>query len=106
MLSILRRALKRHRKDQELRQAERYLPDNIYTALDNFEKADWMSKLIGADVKTRYADLKRASADRCPRALARSSKRRKCSITTRSTISSSGTCSRNRRTASLQTFYF
>src|SRR5437016_2827185 len=56
-------------KIKNLRQAERYLPDNIYTALDNFEKADWMSKLIGADVKARYADLKRASADRCPRAL-------------------------------------
>ena len=56
-------------KIKNLRQAERYLPDNIYTALDNFEKADWISKLIGADVKARYADLKRASADRCPRAL-------------------------------------
>ena len=56
-------------KIKNLRQAERYLPDNIYTALDNFEKADWISKLVGADVKARYADLKRASADRCPRAL-------------------------------------
>jgi len=56
-------------KIKNLRQAERYLPDNIYTALDNFEKAEWISKLIGADVKARYADLKRASADRCPRAL-------------------------------------
>ncbi|HWZ96501.1 MAG TPA: glutamine synthetase family protein [Candidatus Dormibacteraeota bacterium] len=56
-------------KIKNLRQAERYLPDNIYTALDNFENADWASKLLGADVKARYADLKRASADRCPRAL-------------------------------------
>ncbi len=56
-------------KIKNLRQAERYLPDNIYTALENFEKAEWISKLIGADVKARYADLKRASADRCPRAL-------------------------------------
>jgi glutamine synthetase len=54
---------------KNLRQAERYLPDNIYTAIDNFEKSDWSTKLLGADVKTRYADLKRASADRCPRAL-------------------------------------
>ena len=52
-----------------LRQAERYLPDNIYTALENFEKTDWSSKLLGADVKARFADLKRASADRCSRAL-------------------------------------
>jgi glutamine synthetase len=56
-------------KIKNLRSAERYLPDNIYTALDNFEKADWSTKLFGADVKARYADLKRAAADRCPRAL-------------------------------------
>src|SRR5579864_116252 len=56
-------------KIKNLRQAERYLPDNIYTALENFEKAAWTTKLLGADVKARFADLKRASADRCPRAL-------------------------------------
>ena len=56
-------------KIKNLRQAERYLPDNIYTALENFEKAEWTTKLLGADVKGRYGDLKRASADRCPRAL-------------------------------------
>jgi glutamine synthetase len=54
---------------KNLRQAQRYLPDNIYTAIENFEKSDWSTKLLGADVKARYADLKRASADRCPRAL-------------------------------------
>jgi glutamine synthetase len=48
---------------------ERYLPDNIYTAIDDFRKADWTSKLLGEDVKARYADLKQASADRCPRLL-------------------------------------
>jgi glutamine synthetase len=56
-------------KIKNLRQAQRYLPDNIYTAIDNFEKADWTTKLFGADVKGRYAELKRASADRCPRQL-------------------------------------
>src|ERR1700757_2000536 len=56
-------------KIKNLRQAERYLLDNIYTALENFEKAEWMSKLLGADVKARFADLKRASADRCARNL-------------------------------------
>jgi len=54
---------------KNLRQAQRYLPDNIYTAIDNFEKADWTTKLFGADVKGRYAELKRASADRCPHQL-------------------------------------
>ena len=56
-------------KIKNLRQAQRYLPDNIYTAIDDFEKADWTTKLFGADVKGRYAELKRASADRCPRQL-------------------------------------
>jgi glutamine synthetase len=56
-------------KIKNLRQAERYLPDNIYTALDNFRKAEWTTKLLGADVKERYAELKQASADRCPRLL-------------------------------------
>jgi glutamine synthetase len=56
-------------KIKNLRQAERYLPDNVYTALEHFEKADWTTELLGADVKGRYADLKRAAADRCPRAL-------------------------------------
>jgi glutamine synthetase len=56
-------------KIKNLRQAERYLPDNIYTALDNFEKSSWMSEILGADVKKRFADLKQASADRCPRLL-------------------------------------
>jgi glutamine synthetase len=55
--------------DSNLRQAERYLPDNIYDALADFRKSEWTAKLLGADVKERYADLKQASADRCPRLL-------------------------------------
>jgi len=52
-----------------LRQAERYLSDNIYTAIENFRNAEWTSQLLGDDVKARYADLKQGSADRCPRLL-------------------------------------
>jgi len=52
-----------------LRQADRYLPDNIYTALDDFRSAEWTTALLGEDVKGRYADLKQASADRCARLL-------------------------------------
>jgi glutamine synthetase len=54
---------------KNLRSAERYLPDNIYDALNNFRNAEWATKLLGEDVKGRYADLKQASADRCPRLL-------------------------------------
>ncbi len=56
-------------KIKNLRQAQRYLPDNIYTALEDFKKSEWTTKLLGEDVKGRYADLKQASADRCSRLL-------------------------------------
>jgi glutamine synthetase len=70
MYSIFRTGLQGDiAKIKNLRQAERYLPDNIYTAIDNFLAADWTTNLLGADVKGRYADLKKASADRCPRLL-------------------------------------
>ncbi len=52
-----------------LRQAKRYLPDNIYDALDAFRNSKWTSVLLGDDVKERYAELKQVAADRCPRTL-------------------------------------
>ena len=56
-------------KIKNLRQADRYLPDNVYTALEDFRGASWTTTLLGEDVKGRYADLKQASADRCARLL-------------------------------------
>src|SRR6201984_2136269 len=56
-------------KIKNLRSAQRFLPDNIYTALENFENAEWTTTLFGKDVKGRYVDLKRTAADRCPRTL-------------------------------------
>ena len=70
MLSVFKTGLEgTTSKAANLRQAERYLPDNIYTAIENFRNATWATKLLGEDVKGRYADLKQASADRCPRLL-------------------------------------
>jgi glutamine synthetase len=70
MLSIFRTGLEgQTAKIKNLRQAERYLPDNVYTAMENFRNASWIDTLLGAGVKQRYADLKQASADRCPRLL-------------------------------------
>jgi glutamine synthetase len=70
MLSVFKTGLEGTIVDMEnLRQARRYLPDNIYDALDNFRNAEWTTTLLGADVKARYADLKQASADRCARLL-------------------------------------
>src|ERR1035437_5779285 len=56
-------------KVKNLRDAKRFLPDNVYTAIDDFRKSAWTTKLLGGDVKERYAGLKQASADRCPRLL-------------------------------------
>ena len=56
-------------KIDNLRSAKRYLPDNIYDAMDLFQNSEWSTALLGADVKGRYLDLKKASADRCARLL-------------------------------------
>src|SRR3954447_16518591 len=70
MYSIFKTGIDGHTaKIKNLRQAERYLPDNIYDAMENYRKSDWTTELLGEDVKGRYVDLKQASADRCPRAL-------------------------------------
>jgi len=52
----------------DAKQATRYLPDNIYDAIQLFESGAFAKKLFD-DVQSRFAELKRASADRCPRAL-------------------------------------
>jgi glutamine synthetase len=54
---------------ENLRQAQRYLPDNIYDALEAFRSSTWVETLFTDVVKSGYADLKQASADRCPRLL-------------------------------------
>jgi len=70
MLAVFKTGLEGTISDiKNLRQSDRYLPDNIYDAMANFRKSDWTTQLLGADVKGRYADLKQASADRCPRLL-------------------------------------
>jgi glutamine synthetase len=55
--------------DANLRQANVFLPDNIYDALAHFNGSAWVDRLLGEDVKGRYAELKQGSADRCPRLL-------------------------------------
>jgi len=57
-----------HRKDKNLRQAERYLPDNFITALDpNFERADGSTN-HRRGVKGALRRFRKPSADRAPRA--------------------------------------
>jgi glutamine synthetase len=70
MLSVFKTGLEGPIADTaNLRQANRFLPDNIYDAIANFQKSDWITTLLGEDVKNRYAELKLGSADRCPRLL-------------------------------------
>jgi len=45
------------------------LPDNIYDAIDDFQAGPFAQSLLGKEICERYATLKRASADRCPRLL-------------------------------------
>ena len=70
LLSVFKTGLEGEIADvQNLRDADRYLPDNIYDAIEHFKNASWTTQLLGEDVKKRYADLKQTSADRCPRLL-------------------------------------
>ena len=70
MLAVFKTGLEGAVADiSNLRQADRYLPDNIYDALAAFRTSKWTGALLGDDVKERYADLKQAAADRCARSL-------------------------------------
>ncbi len=70
MYTLFRTGLEGHiSPDPNLRKADRFLPDNIYDAIANFRAAEWTTTLFGEDIKERYAELKQASADRCPRLL-------------------------------------
>lgn len=51
------------------RQRTRFLPDNIYDAIRIFKGSKFMADLLGEHVHGKYAELKQASADRCPKAL-------------------------------------
>jgi glutamine synthetase len=55
--------------DPSARDGLSILPDNIYDAIQDFCQSGHTSAMLGAEVRDRYADLKQASADRCPRLL-------------------------------------
>ncbi|MBP9717929.1 glutamine synthetase [Candidatus Gracilibacteria bacterium] len=50
------------------------LPGEIYTAMDNFDRSDFMRDIMGADNHSKYLALKRMAADRSPRLLGKSVK--------------------------------
>jgi glutamine synthetase len=48
---------------------EALLPDNIYDAIADFQTGGYGAELFGADAAEKYAELKRAVAERCPKQL-------------------------------------
>jgi glutamine synthetase len=55
--------------DETRRTRTRFLPDNIYDAIRLFKASKYMGEVLGESVQTKYAELKQAQADRCPKAL-------------------------------------
>lgn len=55
--------------NEDKRSRTRFLPDNIYDALRIFKASKFVGEILGEEVQTRFADLKNASAERCPKAL-------------------------------------
>jgi len=47
----------------------RFLPDNIYDAIRNFKSSRFAQELLGTEVHEKYAELKLATAERCPKSL-------------------------------------
>ena len=54
---------------EKRRDRTKFLPDNIYDGIRLFKGSKFAADLLGETVHKRYADLKLASADRCPKAL-------------------------------------
>jgi glutamine synthetase len=50
------------------------LPDNIQSAIDDFSRSEFIRELIGFENQQKFAELKRAAADRCPRELGKTIK--------------------------------
>ncbi len=66
--TVLRTGLEGTAKADE-KSKTRFLPDNVYEAIRLFRSSKFTAELFGSDIQGRYADLKQAAADRCPKAL-------------------------------------
>jgi glutamine synthetase len=47
----------------------RFLPDNIYDAIRGFKTSRFMQSVMGEAAHAKFAELKQAQAERCPKAL-------------------------------------
>ena len=56
--------------ETEIRRSRtRFLPDNIYDAIRLFKSSRFAMDLLGDNVHAKFAEVKQAQADRCPKAL-------------------------------------
>jgi glutamine synthetase len=55
--------------DDVKRSRTRFLPDNIQDALRLFKSSKFTAELLHEEVQSRFADVKQAQAERCPKAL-------------------------------------
>jgi glutamine synthetase len=55
--------------DEAKRSRTRTLPDNIYDAIRIFKSSRAAAEILGEQVAMKYAELKQAQAERCPKAL-------------------------------------
>jgi glutamine synthetase len=56
-------------QNDDKRSRTRFLPDNIYDALRAFKSSRFVAQILGEEVRDKFAELKQAQADRCPKAL-------------------------------------
>ncbi len=56
-------------EDGDKRPRTRFLPDNIYDAIRLFKGSRFMQELMGEEVHAKFAEIKLAQAERCPKAL-------------------------------------
>ena len=67
--TMLRTGLEGPKPTSGVTEKTRFLPDNIYEAIRLFQGSSFTKTLFGEVVRNKFAELKTASADRCPRAL-------------------------------------
>jgi glutamine synthetase len=56
-------------EEGDKRPRTRFLPDNIYDAIRLFKGSRFMQEVMGEDAHAKFAELKLAQAERCPKAL-------------------------------------
>ncbi len=55
--------------DPDKRTRTRFLPDNILDAIKSFKQSKFVGELMGESIQGKFAELKVAQADRCPKLL-------------------------------------